>query len=1152
MKSKLSLAVTGCIALAFLFPVVEAGGETVVPRFAPRVATTEKRIGGPASAPGLPAATPVLPVPGGRLNEYQKQSLERFLVGAAAVDDTLAIIGIQVHFSDSLMGGAGEGARAERHDSTYFANELRHVAEYFSGASRKHLVIRWEVTGRSYGLPEKMGYYGDDELQDERAVEMMESVIGSADEDVDFSLYDTAMLIHAGAGQETDVADDSRVQLWSSFYSRGDIDDAFPDSSVSGLPTNDERDGEPFLVDNFMLVPESSSQDDFTIGSLGVWAFEVASRLGLLPLFDSTPAGAADSRGAASYDLMAQGLFNGHVTPDLNLWPGFVPGFPSVFNRVLAGWIDPLVVTDNGTYTLRDINTPLPGDTACIKVPITESEYYLIVNRVHDANFDSLFTFGDLDSNFFPGNTDSLGGAEFDFFLTVLSDPFVVKPDPTWGGALRVYFDTGTGMYIWHVDENVIRQMAATGYLPNDFASQKGVDLEEADGVQDLDGLGDPFSFGSHFDSFRLGNNTAFGPATKPATVSNSGASTGITVGDISGTGRVMTCTISFAPPYEEKRTRWVSGGSYQPPSLIDLDGAGGLEIVVFGDTANVYAFDAEGLELVDADGRPETIEPYIVAPGALWIGPPAFGDIDGDGSPEIVACDERGAVYAWNIDGSEVFDGDADPATIGVLYKGDPIASPPVLVDVNDDDVFETVFVERIAGELNTIFVNGEGGLNQPSGSDFAIVWGESVQAQTCSPLSFGALGVPSADTEGVAFVWSDTTSGLIGFSYLPLRSRGDPAPLEPYKVAWTTPGPLPVSFPAASTIAVGDLDGTGFDEAVLTLPDGRLAIYTETSRTSEYVPFPAGPAPRATPPSPPPSPWKLVELRSSNPSAPAIGDVDANGTLEIALWDDEHFYVFEHNGELRTNWPQPLRPTALGDYPVLVFDERLSSPLVCDTDGDGRAEVLFPKAAGGIHGFDAGGGRLPLFPRAVPDGAQATPSIGGLAGGGELSLVSLGRTDPITGTDAVFDSLLTGSALTLSIQTLPGSQSDGTGDWLVYQGGLTRQGRSVRTGPPDETSAVVEPESFKVYPNPVRGREVHARVILNREATVVVEIYNLEGELAASRSGLSNPSGTVRSPFDEAIGVGDLKSGVYLLRLVVESSSGTESFTANFAILR
>jgi hypothetical protein len=104
----------------------------------------------------------------------------------------------------------------------------------------------------------------------------------------------------------------------------------------------------------------------------------------------------------------------------------------------------------------------------------------------------------------------------------------------------------------------------------------------------------------------------------------------------------------------------------------------------------------------------------------------------------------------------------------------------------------------------------------------------------------------------------------------------------------------------------------------------------------------------------------------------------------------------------------------------------------------------------------------------------------------------------------------------------------------------------------PPETTGSLVEAGSFKVYPNPVRGSEVHARVIVNREATVNVEIYNLEGELAASRSVSVNGAETVGTPVDEAIRVTELKSGVYMLRLVVESSSGTESFTANFAILR
>ncbi|MEJ2722752.1 MAG: hypothetical protein P8181_16685, partial [bacterium] len=419
-------------------------------------------------------------------------------------------------------------------------------------------------------------------------------------------------------------------------------------------------------VDNFMVVPEDASQDGLTIGMLGIWCFEVGSRLGLLPLFDSTPAGAADSRGVGDFDLMSSGLFNVLIDADLRLWPGFIPGFPSVFNRVIAGWVEPRLVENDGDFMLRDLNAPQPGDTACLRIPISENEYYLVVNRVHDTNFDNIFTFSDFDSNFFPDNTDSLGGAEFDFWLTATTNPFDVVKDPAYGGALRYIAQTGSGIYIWHVDENVILQTIQSGYLPNDFVSRKGVDLEEADGIQDMDGTSGPFSSGSHFDSFREGNNTAFGPKTKPASTSNSGSVTGIEVTDVSAPATVMTCAVGVSRRYEEIRRRWASRGRWQPPSVVNLDGRNGFEVVVFADTGRVYAFTSDGAEYDDVDGDPATIDPYITAPGALWVGAPAFGDIDGGGDDELVATSRDGVVYAWKGDGSEVTDGDGDAGTTG------------------------------------------------------------------------------------------------------------------------------------------------------------------------------------------------------------------------------------------------------------------------------------------------------------------------------------------------------------------------------------------------------------------------------------------------------------------------------------------------------
>ena len=74
----------------------------------------------------------------------------------------------------------------------------------------------------------------------------------------------------------------------------------------------------------------------------------------------------------------------------------------------------------------------------------------------------------------------------------------------------------------------------------------------------------------------------------------------------------------------------------------------------------------------------------------------------------------------------------------------------------------------------------------------------------------------------------------------------------------------------------------------------------------------------------------------------------------------------------------------------------------------------------------------------------------------------------------------------------------------------------------------------------------------MLNRQATVRVEIYNLEGERAIAREFVENPGNLIQTAFDEGIDVGRLRSGVYVLRLTIKGAGGSESFTKTFAVLR
>jgi M6 family metalloprotease-like protein len=1087
----------------------------------------------PAPAAGLRAGA-VAPR-SGTLNVYQKQRIEDFLAGTTAPLDTLRILALQVQFADSVMGGQSGSLRSTVHDSTWFANELRHLEEYYRGASRGGTEIAWVLDGRLYDAPEGMRYYGDDDTEDLRVVELAQAIIDLADDDVDFSRYHTVFFIHAGAGQETDVAGDSPEQIWSSFYDLGDIR-AAADSTVPGLVTGDSLDGEPYYVTDFSIVPESASQDFQTIGTLGIWAFETGSRLGLLPMFDSTPSGFNDSQGVGNFCVMAYGLWVGPLGYD-----GFVPGFPCAFNRMIAGWINPPTVDALPTarrLTLGDINSGSVGDTLCVRIPVTENEYFLVVNRVHDTNFDSLFTFGDVDSNMVPENTDSFDGAEFDFYLTNLTNPTTYRFDDRYGFVVELQY-TGSGIYVWQIDENVIRQNTAAGYLPNDFVDRKGVDLEEADGVQDLDGGGfSGFIFGNHFDSFRAGdgNATRFGPATKPNTSSNSGVPSGIVIDNVSVIGSRMTFDLSRSIGYDEIRRRWVAAGDAQPPSIADIDDDGDVEIVVLADTGLVYVFNTDGSEYDDADADPSTIEPYIAAAGAIWAGPPALGDLDGQPDDEIVAAAMDGRLFAWKGTGAEVADGDNDPLTDGVLYAGDPMAAPPLLIDFNGDGQSDVAVVESANDSLRVGFVQPDGTAFVPTDPTFGPLWPLAVRGQSAAPLALARTGIgETVEQTGVVLAWIDTVDATAGVSYTPAMWSGGVSLVgEPPAQGWTSAWALRAGAANTRRIlsapAAGDIDADGNDEVVVTAADGRVLIYNDGVGAN---------APTS------------VALRAPTPSAPALGDVDLDGTLEIAVWDEEFMYLLKWNGALVSNWPQRIVPLSAGPQPPNEIERGLESPVIGDVDGDGGIEVLFLLGDGTLHGFEGDASVTAGFPRVGPADAKATPTVSALGSGG-LSLLSVGFAEALGYFDTVVDTVDTTPSMTLSIQGLPGSSPSDRLFWPAYQAGSQRVGLVTGTVELKTASDAVRTETFMIYPNPVVGGEVHARVTLNASAEVLVEVYNLEGERAFERKYAANPGGLVDTPFDESIDVSRLKSGVYFLRLQITSSGGTEKLVKPFAVRR
>ena len=118
------------------------------------------------------------------------------------------------------------------------------------------------------------------------------------------------------------------------------------------------------------------------------------------------------------------------------------------------------------------------------------------------------------------------------------------------------------------------------------------------------------------------------------------------------------------------------SGDSYCQSSLAfgDLDGDGDPEVVVGSNDGKLYVWHHDGTTMV---GWPQ-------ATGGVVMSSPALGDLDGDGDPEVVVGSNDGKLHAWHHDGTTMA---GWPQTTDAV-----VCSSPALADLDGDADLEVV----------------------------------------------------------------------------------------------------------------------------------------------------------------------------------------------------------------------------------------------------------------------------------------------------------------------------------------------------------------------------------------------------------------------------------------------------------------------------
>ncbi len=659
---------------------------------------------------GVAFAAP--PFPGAMVQDVPESVSDGFPivpdVGSPVVldsDSTIRVCVLKVEFLPDYTDSTSGNGEFES-NSAEVADVMSQVEGYYNDVSNGYLqlVLSQYPTGdEAFRVNHQMGFYGAPEKSGLGQCELFRDAILAADEDVDFSGYDAVIVMHAGAGAESDVLYNSPLDIHSMFLDSPYLEHYL---GVGYIQTDDG-----VRIREGCIDPERETQDNYGLGVLGTIVHEFGHQLGLPDLYN-TYTGAV---GVGGWDLMAYGQW---------LMNGYWPSAPGAWSRAAMGWLDPIEITP-GEYTVDQM-----GDV--YKIFLNATEYLLIENRQRD-----------------PDGNGQCGPHERDFGLP------------------------GSGILIWHVDETRLGAYRQANIVNVD-PLHKGVDIEEADGIQDLDyGFATWFSIeGSEYDPWkRDGYAWEFSPETTPSTDASWGGYTGVKIDVLDNSANSMRFVYSLL--------------GIVPGWPVSLNGARFGSVFwdsPDGDLVAVVTSNRQAM-VVAADGAdPVPVGMNVTAPLVVFTI---------EGTEYLVISEDDGEIHMRLPDWSEA--------------PGWPVDLPSQAVQVVASQSLNSVFAVLENREVYRL--NPDGSVYQSWPKTFA----------------FDIIGVclfPHEESPGLILVTSDGSLRRVG-------------PGGGTVFGWPVhPGSENSTLPIA-----GDFDRDGFIETAV-VSGGKLWMYDETSASEPGFP--------------------------------------------------------------------------------------------------------------------------------------------------------------------------------------------------------------------------------------------------------------------------------------------------------------------------